>query len=508
MDQGDVRRRDNPLAAVPGIRHGQDRRREFLALAAVLILGLGLRLYRIDWQSGWSDELFSLTVSQQDFHSMTEATVKDFVNPPGYYYILHIWMSVFGRGMLEARLLSVLCGETAIVILFQLVKMWCGSRAGLLAATLLSLSQIAIAYSQEARTYSLTLMLSLCTVWLFVIALKHSRFWWSFVGCGLLLIYTHYYAVFVLLGLLAFGIIRRQQYGIRARHWIYALLFWAIGYLPWLTSGVIGEYRKGTKLTEVGRIFGVHWYTALTSIDTFNNGLWNGLDGSVPLWTYPAGFLLLTLPILVLITKEAFGPQRPQRESEIRTATQLFGMLWLIPMFGVLTLSAATRGQYVVRYLLIALAPYYALAAIALVEVTPRLLSRLVMFCFLLFSIGALRAYYFIPTKADYRGAMAYLNRSLQPGDCVGFAPARSLRIPRYWLFYGTQRTDNRLFQLEGSGDGVSQCGRLWVAWDAATKRSDPRVLDQLSEQLKPRFALVESEHFLKFDLSLWLKRP
>jgi len=409
--------------------------------------------------------------------------------------------------MAAARTFSALCGGLAIFVLYRLVKKLCGSRAALLAAMLLCVSQTAIAYSQEARTYSLTLLLSLCTVWLFVIALEDKRFWWGFVGCGLLMIYTHYYAVFVLLGLLVFAILRGKQYGIRARSWVGAVLFWVIAYLPWLTSGVIEESRKSAKLTEVGRFLGVHWYTLVSSLNTFNNGLWNGVAVPAPHWTYPAGFVLLTAPVLALLAVEARKLHGAESKTSLTTATELFAILWLVPMLSVVALSALTRSQYVVRYILIAFAPYYALAAIALVEVTPRMVRQILVVSFLLFSVGALRAYYFIPTKADYRRAVAYLNGRVRPGDCIGFAPSRSVRIPRYWGIYGTTRADNRLFQLEGSADEVSKCERLWIAWDAASRRSDPKVLDQLFEQLKPHFVLAESSHFYKVDLSLWQKK-
>src|SRR5271155_1004185 len=103
MTRDDVRKPGNRPSPAPGAKNGPSSSRELIALAAILILGLGLRLYRIDWESGWGDELFSLTVSQQAFRPMTEATIKDFVNPPGYYYMLHFWIGAFGREMAAAR---------------------------------------------------------------------------------------------------------------------------------------------------------------------------------------------------------------------------------------------------------------------------------------------------------------------------------------------------------------------------------------------------------------------
>jgi uncharacterized membrane protein len=249
------------------------------------LLGVGLRLYRLDWQSGWFDEVFSVSVSRQPFGEITDAAVRDFVNPPLYYYLLHIWMSVAGESMAAARLFSVLCGGLAIFILFRLVKTLCGTLPGLLAAVLLAVSQTAVAYSQEARTYSLTLLLALGTAWLFVAALKRPGWWWGFVGCGLVMIYTHYYAAFVLLGCFVFSLLYRRRYPIPVRSWIGAVLVWGMAYLPWLASGILARFRESTKLTDLGKIVGIRWFTFFSSMNTFDNGRWNGVSRSRFIWS-------------------------------------------------------------------------------------------------------------------------------------------------------------------------------------------------------------------------------
>ena len=495
-----------------------------LALIFILLLGLGLRLYRLDWQSGWSDETFSVSVSRQPFGAITQAAIRDFVNPPLYYYLLHVWMGIAGGGMAEARLFSVLCGWLAIFVLFRLVQTLCGTRPGLFAAALLAVSQTAVAYSQEARTYSLTLLLALCTAWLFVAALKRPGFWWGFVVCGLLMIYTHYYAAFVLLACFVFSLLYRRRYPIPVRSWIGALFVWGAAYLPWLASGVLAQLRGSTKLTDDGRLAGFRWFTFFSSLNSFNNGRWNGVENSAPVWTYPVGGLLLIAPIIWWVAVEFRKRGPTELRSAQRPAMVLFGALWLVPMLAVLGLTGLTGNLYGVRYILIALAPYYALAGVAIAAIKLRWLPGLLTMAILIFSAGALRAYYLIPSKTDYRGAGQYLNRRVEPDDCIGFVSAyRSVRIPRYWTIYGSDRPDVRLFSFADADAIAPECQRLWVVWDRGrllwtrsieTLKARPGTggqreptSEQLKHELESLLTLSESKSFYQISVDLWYRK-
>jgi hypothetical protein len=54
----------------------------------------------------------------------------------------------------------------------------------------------------------------------------------------------------------------------------------------------------------------------------------------------------------------------------------------------------------------------------------------------LLYSVGALRANYYISFKPDYRGGLAYFTRHYQTDDCIIFAPGKGNELPLYWDFY------------------------------------------------------------------------
>src|ERR1035437_7035285 len=110
-------------------------------LLVILLAGLGLRLYRLTWQSVWDNEAFSLTVSHLPSHEMTAKIVKDIVHPPLHYYLLHGVFRAFGFGDLQARLVSAVFGTITVGVVFLLAQYLFDTSTGLLASMLMAVSQ-------------------------------------------------------------------------------------------------------------------------------------------------------------------------------------------------------------------------------------------------------------------------------------------------------------------------------------------------------------------------------
>ena len=68
-----------------------------VTLVGIALLGLLLRLYRIDHQSVWFDEAQSLVWSRLGLREMTEkiADARFNINPPLHFYMLHAWFQLF-----------------------------------------------------------------------------------------------------------------------------------------------------------------------------------------------------------------------------------------------------------------------------------------------------------------------------------------------------------------------------------------------------------------------------
>jgi len=68
-----------------------------LALCGTVLLATGLRVYALDHQSLWTDEIFSLTTTDPtlSLHEFWDRVLAD-THPPIYYLLLRLWSTAFG----------------------------------------------------------------------------------------------------------------------------------------------------------------------------------------------------------------------------------------------------------------------------------------------------------------------------------------------------------------------------------------------------------------------------
>ena len=170
------------------------------APAAIVLLALALRLYKLNQESVGFDEAFSMTACRASIAGMMRILIDDFVHPPLHYLALRGWLDIFGSGVVQARMFSVLFGTLAVAMLYMLTDYLLDQRSALLASLLLAISQLNIQFAQEARPYAQFLFLFLACCYLFIRALhtRSLRLWCGFVALAVLLVYTHYFGLLVL----------------------------------------------------------------------------------------------------------------------------------------------------------------------------------------------------------------------------------------------------------------------------------------------------------------------
>jgi uncharacterized membrane protein len=131
------------------------------ALCAVVLCAGALRLYALEYQSLWSDEIFSLIVADPTltFREFWDRVLAD-THPPIYYLVLRLWSSLFGQSEFAARVPSALFGILAICAAATLPG-WSLSKSARLALPLLTAASPGAAwYDREVRSYALLLLLS------------------------------------------------------------------------------------------------------------------------------------------------------------------------------------------------------------------------------------------------------------------------------------------------------------------------------------------------------------
>ena len=137
-----------------------------LALGAIMVLGGALRFYGLGLQSLWSDELASWYFSRADGVGQVVSNVRDDIHPPGYFVILHLAQNVFGDSEWALRLPSAIAGWLCIPAIYLLGRRVYSEREGLIAALLVAVSWAGVYFSQETRSYSVLILLSIVTAYL------------------------------------------------------------------------------------------------------------------------------------------------------------------------------------------------------------------------------------------------------------------------------------------------------------------------------------------------------
>ncbi len=480
-------------------------------LGATVLAGFALRMFHLDSQSVWYDEVFALSVSRLPFTRMHKALIQDLVHPPLHYYALHEWFRVFGFGVFQGRLLSALFGTLAVVMIYVLAGYLFDRRAALISAGLLAFSQLAIMYSQEARPYAQLSLLYLVCVYLFLRALreKRLRFWIGFLGCACLLIYTHYYGFLAIASLLAFGFLRRKECSL-PRVWLWGgISGLAVGYVPWLSSGIVREALRGEKMQRLDTMAHsvsapVHWYTLATAVNVFNNGRPSGLMSSCPAWTFVVGALLFCLPAALALLPLT---DRSKRRDETRERESIVYLLLLFTVPIALAISAGLLyGTYDVKYVAFCAAPYYILVARGLSLGDSLAARRVMLTLILVYSALSLRANYFVPYKEDYKRALASVAYDYQPSDCAVIAPSWEERQAKWaWSIYEGAKPAPQVVPLNSAMANSGACGRVWLI--SVLDRSNPqaiRAAESARQQLAQSYLEHQRRSFFWVDVDLY----
>lgn len=232
----------------------------FLVCIFLVTLGGGVRLYGLDIQSLWNDELASWSMSNhEDLRVVIVDKVVPDVHPPGYQALLFFTIKLFGDSEVALRLPSAFAGILSIAAIYVLGKRLYSWREGLVAAALFALFVTPVAYGQEARAYAFVMLLTLISSywWLRLTASDERRGWLPSVAyaiSAILLAYMHYFGL-LMVGLqgaaMLIALLRRRQ-GWLKFFVVYGMV--ALVYLPWLPGFLWQMQNRQTGNTNTGEL--------------------------------------------------------------------------------------------------------------------------------------------------------------------------------------------------------------------------------------------------------------
>lgn len=122
-----------------------------------LIIGSFLRLYHLNFQSPWLDEIHTLNEANPklSFNEVHDALLIAEPHPPLYFFIMNVVFKIFGYSIFIARMVSAIIGIAGLYSIYLLGKELFSKKAGIFAMILLSVNYFHIYYSQDARMYGL-----------------------------------------------------------------------------------------------------------------------------------------------------------------------------------------------------------------------------------------------------------------------------------------------------------------------------------------------------------------
>jgi len=183
------------------------------ALALIVLLGAGARLWRVGGPSLWMDEATSVYLARLQFATEAERGRLDLaervalmarhcgkhdLHPPGYQCLLLLALEWLGASEAAARAPSALAGIVSVALLYCLASTLYGRAAGLVAAALGAASAHLVFFSRDARLHSLLACLTLGHACLLVSLVRAPRpswrklFAYALVGAACLWTYLPY----------------------------------------------------------------------------------------------------------------------------------------------------------------------------------------------------------------------------------------------------------------------------------------------------------------------------
>lgn len=369
-----------------------------------------LRLHDIAAKSFWIDEGASVAIARMDWFNFARLLWRREANMTLYYLVLRPWLHV-GESEAWVRGLSVVFALATFPVIYLLGKRLFGRRTGMVACVLLAVNAFHVRYSQEARTYTLVMLLVSVASLMLVEAVwrpKHWK-WTAYAIIAALAVYAQFYAVLVIVA--------------------HAVWWWrserkSDSFGPELTA----EFRRAVMLFAFLTV--PIWVFILTTgagpLRWLERPGLGALREFVSALTGNAGWALALAYVVVI--SAAFSRRWSARGSSsvapfTNASAALFTLAWLIVPVAVTLVVSIVKPVFLPRYLIVCL-PALVLLGGAGIARLPQMAAAAVLIGMTALSLQGTANYYardFDLLREDWRGATAYVLEQERPGDAILF---------------------------------------------------------------------------------------
>lgn len=418
------------------------RRSSHLALVLLLILLLAgaLRIYNLGGESLWYDESYSIVNARLSLSDILTVVPKRDYNPPLYFLMLHGWVRLVGEAAGAIRMLSAIFGVAAVAVLFLVGLELRDASLGLAVAFLSAISYFLIRYAQEARPYSLLVLLSATSYYFFIRMVRRGETGGVAVGYAAstaLLFYTHYHAAFLVLAQICTVACLWRRLGKVRLRWLAAVAVATLAFSPWLP----------TLWTQIQILAGGEWWVPIPTIRTLAgikffwiaNPFLTSIGPFVIRLHRITAVLFLTLVFMGCLTWAKAPPSmsgtswfRPIGWAPLEETVIL--VLWLlVPILVPFTLSQTSPSIFLSRYIIGVAPAFYLLVARGVVVLNRRWFAGGLCLLILALSMPGLLRFYRTPQKEQWGHVARVVEREGRPGGLVVLSQ-RWVEIP--WTYH------------------------------------------------------------------------
>lgn len=401
------------------------KRTVLLMLTGIVVIAAGLRLYGLDTQSLWYDEVVEETAFKWQFLSNKSWY---HIHPPLHSVIIHAMTIMFPGNDLALRIVPFSFGVISVPLLFLFGKRLIDENTALIAAFLLAISPFHIWYSQEVRSYALQWMLALVSLIFFLQALErpHRGNYIGYVLSTAAGFYTNQLTIFLVSLQVSYLLFFYKKYKSQLLKWLSAFSATIILYSPWIVyNAMIYSYRKSgsPKELDIKSIL----YTFYSYCAGFSIGpSLRELHINQSLTVIKPYFLLIGLVMTVYGIFFLLGLWS-LRKNKSQLAIML--LILTIPIIGLIILNKVMPNiSYNVRYTGTALFAFLLFTAkgINWLLIPKFKLSGKILAVFALVAVTGISTYSYYNYqfdnkyhKADFRSAANYLNNEVVSNDSV-----------------------------------------------------------------------------------------
>lgn len=483
------------------------RTRSVIALAVVLSLAFALRLYRLDHQSFWIDEVYQVQAASEPVSNLMQSVVLHAEGGPLSLLLTHFALSA-ERPEWSARFPSVLFGTVGVLILYLVAATLFAPPIPILSALLLACAPLHVWYSQEARWYAPWVPITALSYLALIHAVRTRRAgaWLAYGFVAIVGLYTFVLGVAVVASQAVsawwLNRLRSDRRGVsRGELWVGIGALVLAAPVVWL---MINHHQAMTGTRGRPVPFAVLPYTLFAYTMGFSFG-----PTLEYLHHYPALSEVVASYPEVLVVAAVIAPLVILGILNLRHAPEAMAVVlpWLCgPPLLIFVLAYNTNVAYNVRYTLAALPAFIVVLAVGITAVSPRWLGGVALAAVLVCFAVSIGNYFFDPrfAKEDVKGALASIRRTPQRE-----APVVALgQIESAVWYYGPDLHVVSFFgcdefeaRLEKAGLGAART--LWVVRGRDYDDASAPCIDDL----KRRFAVEQSSHPVGVEVQLLERR-